>query len=193
MEVPKPSYTAELFQPAPNNCPGPVIGSGEGSSIVYTQASIFKLIVISALKLSSLIALIMMLTLRHQTNFARAIDLHKHRPRCFVIILRPICNIRFLLTRDAQHLAQVPTPPSTVEFLQSAFPYPVVGCGEEVFQPVQSGKYGKNDDCLLPDISTPSSLRIYYQNVRGLRQKSNRSFLLSAIWTMTSSYSVRPG
>lgn len=106
MEVPKPSYTAELFQPAPNNRPGPVIGSGEGSSIVYTQASTFKLIVISALKLSSLIALIMMLTLRHQTNFARAIDLHKHRPRCFVIILRPICNIRFLLTRDAQHLAQ---------------------------------------------------------------------------------------
>lgn len=82
--------------------------------------------------------------------------------------------------RTTSSTMEAPTPPSTVESLQPALisrPDPVVGRGGGVFQPVLSGKYNKITDSLLPDISPPSSLRIYYQNVRGLRSKIDSFFL----------------
>lgn len=73
-----------------------------------------------------------------------------------------------------------PLSPSTVVTMQPALdsrPGPVVGCGEGVSQPVQSGKYTECADSILPDDLIPSSLRIYYQNVRGLRTKIESFFL----------------
>lgn len=65
------------------------------------------------------------------------------------------------------------------DFHRRRRPGPVVGDGVRVFQPESLGEYDCITDSLVPDDCSPSSsqLRIYYQNVRGLRTKIDSFFL----------------
>ena len=85
---------------------------------------------------------------------------------------------------------EAPTPSDTVALSAGTHhhhrPGPVFGAGGGVFQPATSGKYSSLSDLSVPDVSSrfsgldygcESNLRIYYQNVRGLRTKIDSFFL----------------
>ncbi|XP_055622088.1 uncharacterized protein LOC129765695 [Toxorhynchites rutilus septentrionalis] len=86
-------------------------------------------------------------------------------------------------------IEEVPSPPDpVVPFINIRHhhcPGPVVGAGPGSFRPVSSGEYTDNSELSAPEIPSISSscdrrssnLRIYYQNVRGLRTKIDAFFL----------------
>ncbi|XP_055622268.1 uncharacterized protein LOC129765855 [Toxorhynchites rutilus septentrionalis] len=113
----------------------------------------------------------------------------------YIIIVVPV--LQLVLVKGASYLQQqaitgieeVPSPPDpVVPFINICHhhcPGPVVGVGPGSFRPVSSGEYTDNSELSAPEIPSISSscdrrssnLRIYYQNVRGLRTKIDAFFL----------------